>query len=287
MGRRKPNAWGVIHAPHIRRSINDHETANVTTDPVNATVRIAANTGTLFWASRDVVAATLDASQQLPDVFSGVVPARQGVMLLGRSLPDIEVPVPGVTPSPMIGVDAIVWGVTGSGLVVSLYARAEHLPDGLTVGKDRVASLGGASIHCVVVEGEVIINSEDLDSLGRPAIQHVSRWLCAAWSMMREPHVIQAHNLDTATGGVAQSSTDPAQQVRVLDIRPPTHKPGAEIDPSTGRQYHHRWVVRGHWRNQRVGAKGGQRRLTWIPSHIKGPKGAPLKTTETVWTWRT
>ena len=38
----------------------------------------------------------------------------------------------------------------------------------------------------------------------------------------------------------------------------------------------HRWVVRGHWRNQPWGPGRELRRPVYILPHIKGPDGAPL-----------
>ena len=43
----------------------------------------------------------------------------------------------------------------------------------------------------------------------------------------------------------------------------------------SGRVYRHRWISRGHWRDQPYPAKGTVERI-WIPYSIKGPDGAPL-----------
>lgn len=42
------------------------------------------------------------------------------------------------------------------------------------------------------------------------------------------------------------------------------------------REYHHQWIVSGHWRNARVGEGRTGRRIVWVTEHIKGPEGAPL-----------
>lgn len=41
-------------------------------------------------------------------------------------------------------------------------------------------------------------------------------------------------------------------------------------------EYHHRWIVSGHFRNQTYGPNNSLRRRQWIPPYIKGPAGAPL-----------
>lgn len=42
-----------------------------------------------------------------------------------------------------------------------------------------------------------------------------------------------------------------------------------------GRQARHRWVVRGHWRNQYYPSRQGHRPI-WIDAHLRGPDGAPI-----------
>lgn len=49
------------------------------------------------------------------------------------------------------------------------------------------------------------------------------------------------------------------------------------------RSFSSRWVVRGHWRNQRVGVGREEVRRTFVAPYVKGPDGAPLK--EHVYKW--
>lgn len=49
-------------------------------------------------------------------------------------------------------------------------------------------------------------------------------------------------------------------------------------------EWRHRWIVRGHWRNQWLPSRGVHR-PTWISPHIKGPDEMPLKVTEKVNVW--
>lgn len=60
--------------------------------------------------------------------------------------------------------------------------------------------------------------------------------------------------------------------VRVIELRRP------KGNGSTGdgdREYHHTWIVRGHWRNH-WHPKREVHRPVWIAPHVKGPEGAPL-----------
>ena len=44
----------------------------------------------------------------------------------------------------------------------------------------------------------------------------------------------------------------------------------------------HRWQVRGHYRNQVCGRGGRDRRRIWVPEHVSGPPGKPVRQTDTV-----
>lgn len=61
--------------------------------------------------------------------------------------------------------------------------------------------------------------------------------------------------------------------VRVIELRRSKAATGAPGE--SGREYHHRWITRGHWRQQ-WHPKRQVHRPVWIAPHIKGPEGAPL-----------
>jgi hypothetical protein len=75
----------------------------------------------------------------------------------------------------------------------------------------------------------------------------------------------------------------PVDTVRVITLRTIS---GHNGDGSVDREWLHRWIVRGHWRQQPCGPGGKDRRPTWIPPHMKGPEGAPLLGGEKVHAWR-
>lgn len=60
--------------------------------------------------------------------------------------------------------------------------------------------------------------------------------------------------------------------VRVIELRRPKNTGGTG---DSNREYHHRWITRGHWR-QHWYPKREVHRPVWIAPHIKGPEGAPL-----------
>lgn len=68
--------------------------------------------------------------------------------------------------------------------------------------------------------------------------------------------------------------------VRVITLRRPASSGSGESD----REYHHQWIVRGHWRQQWYPTRQVHRPV-WIAPHIKGPEGAPLLGGEKVYAW--
>ena len=76
-----------------------------------------------------------------------------------------------------------------------------------------------------------------------------------------------------------------AASVRVVRLREVKENTTHEHDGEDRREWSHRWIVQGHWRNARVGAGRTQRRLVWVSPHVKGPADKPLATPTVVKAW--
>jgi hypothetical protein len=66
--------------------------------------------------------------------------------------------------------------------------------------------------------------------------------------------------------------------VRYIDLRHARTEPSDSADADSGkgtREYRHRWIVRGHWRNQYYPSRGDHRPI-WIDPHLAGPEDKPL-----------
>lgn len=66
--------------------------------------------------------------------------------------------------------------------------------------------------------------------------------------------------------------------VRYIDLRRARTVPSDRPDDEVGtgaREYRHRWIVRGHWRNQYYPSRGDHRPI-WIDPHFAGPDDKPL-----------
>lgn len=71
------------------------------------------------------------------------------------------------------------------------------------------------------------------------------------------------------------SSTNPSPDT--------TDSDGGKQGVGRSKVFHVRWVVRGHWRQQAVGPNHSEHKPVFIAPHVRGPQGAPLKTTVYQW----
>jgi hypothetical protein len=126
-------------------------------------------------------------------------------------------------------------------------------------------------------------------ALGEP-LDVISSWdwtraFVSACLLMGQPTIATSrmHQLDRLErANLRRRRLDP-QPVRIVRLRRAVN-PDASEDASA-REYHHRWLVRGHWRQQAYGPGRVERKPIWIAPHIKGPEGAPLLTGEKVYAW--
>ena len=77
----------------------------------------------------------------------------------------------------------------------------------------------------------------------------------------------------------------PQSDITVVTLRRAYRKEGDghSVSHSANREWHHRWIVRGHWRWARVGPGRQETRRVWVSGHVKGPEGAPLRITTKVY----
>lgn len=73
------------------------------------------------------------------------------------------------------------------------------------------------------------------------------------------------------------------KQVTVVQLR--RHKNIDRLEGETLVEWAHRWLVRGHWRNQPYKADDGTTvyRRIWIAPYVKGPEDKPFKQSEKVY----
>ena len=98
--------------------------------------------------------------------------------------------------------------------------------------------------------------------------------LLTTWLLMKQPLAEDAEVQPdrAARRRLRRAGHEPAP-VRVIELRRP--KTSGHANSESNREYHHRWITRGHWRQQ-WHPKRQLHRPVWIAPHIKGPEGAPL-----------
>ena len=131
-----------------------------------------------------------------------------------------------------------------------------------------------------VLDGEIVsyrdVVADDSSTL---------RWvgvLKATWLLMQQSvaTVTSVQPDRAARKRIRRSGSEPSL-VRVIELRRPAHSGSGD----GSREFHHQWIVRGHWRQQWYPARQVHRPV-WIAPHIKGPEGAPLLGGEKVYAWK-
>ena len=238
----------------------------------------------LYWVSAEMTELALDAATDLPEwIPFAEAPAPTGLVLYERDLPDR---------SPLLAAQEA-W-VDGS----PEQRRAQTMA---MCGMMWACVAGGLTVWPVMREPRATPPTIITGALAttvpstKPIIDYPDRWsgpmalLGATWVLMGQDKVASSTPRDVDTGRDAAIRARRGQgpaRVQVIDLRPMRYVPTQESDPDTGRTYTHRWVVRGHWRQQPVGEGRAQRRPTWVHSYLKGPEGAPLLTGDRVYVWR-
>lgn len=299
MSRRRRDDWSPYGMPGIRRSYlrgvekladpdlwAGHPIAPVMTD-MSATQARAARIADLYWATQDMARIALDASTDLPEIhLADVLPSRHGMMLFSEPLPPIPYNPIGIMPPDAdqvmgqpVDTDGMLWRFEYNTVIVNALARAQRATDTMPV-------LGPLTDGATVVLPPERTRVVDLDQRQQ---RSVGAFLHSVMTLMTMPTVATMRDVEANTGSAqSRAAGDPIREgdVRLVDLRPMRYVRWEGEAQQRDRTYRHRWIVRGHWRQQAVGPKRGQRRTTWVPSYIKGPEGAPLMERETVMVWR-
>ncbi len=176
-------------------------------------------------------------------------------------------------------------------------------------GETRVAAIlwqdvGRESVKIsVFTDNPVGIREMHADSFGLPVVSLAPpvvrendgsfQWLCdllyAVWALSAEPHICEAKPAKPDMAHPLPPRFDPEiRKVKMLVLRENLHRPGgsADDDERVRREYSHRFIVRGFWRDQAYGPNHSLRRRQWIPPFVKGPADKPLICKETVRIWK-
>lgn len=174
---------------------------------------------------------------------------------------------------------AIGWYAVGHSLIVTTYCHRDMVPIRFRDPRQIPAVFPFGSWQSAYAKSDgAPIPVNELMPSGRTLLASAK----TAWLLMRQPlateTLVQPDR--AAKRRAAREGHREPPPVRVIALRRP---PGSGHGHSD-REYHHTWIVRGHWRNQWYPSREVHR-PTWIAPHVKGPEGLPLLGGEKVYAW--
>lgn len=228
--------------------------------------------GELFYISTEMCDLIRSAAPALPEfVLSGDdPPTRSGLAYFATPVEDVD--DDGLT----VRVVAMAWIRIMNAVRIWTFVERDTLPIEWTGDERRtlfdlappIFPLG--SWQSRESDGKLLPHREGIDA-GRNYFASIK----TLWLLMRQPLTEEtAERPDRPTRRRLQREGRPVPPIRVIGLRrPPSSGNGAG---ESGREWHHRWIVRGHWRQAACGAGRTERRPVWIAPHVKGPEDAPL-----------
>lgn len=132
------------------------------------------------------------------------------------------------------------------------------------------------------VEGDHATRADEVAHLTEGAVEHpMVRSLRAFFGLHRARATSVTHEaLSRPMRRRLERAGLPSDPVRVIDLRNPGDGSGRTVEAR--RDWSHRWLVSGHWRNQWYPSEGVHRPI-WIDAFVKGPSDAPLLVRPTVY----
>jgi hypothetical protein len=242
---------------------------------------------TLFYIAADMVELVDVAASSIPDfeLAPEDLPADAGVMIFQRPISLISIG------DAQLGITAVCWGPTPAHdnvLFGTTYLdRAEAAPVFDSVAPNRqmarnepqlVYAHGGEFTWPFGNNESTALESANFKATLLPRLR--TAWLLMQQSLVNSSEVQLTR---PARRRLQRAGHEPAD-VRLVELRR-TSTPAHTDDSTTDREYHHRWIVRGHWRQQWHPSRQVHR-PTWIAPHIKGPDQAPLIGGEKVNVWK-
>lgn len=221
----------------------------------------------LFFATTEMCELATTAARSLPEFVLDVddPPSRSGLLWFETAVEDVD---SDDAQRPFYCV-ALGWMVRAGRLWVTTYTDRDTFPwitQQKLAGWPPVIPMGrwpapiDGDGHAAVYEGDS----------GRVMLATLK----TVWLLMRQPlaHISDA-DYDRATRRRIEKQGKTPPPIRVIALRRP---PGAPAGEGGSREWHHRWIVRGHWRMQPYGPGRERVRPTWISPHVKGPADAPM-----------
>jgi hypothetical protein len=248
----------------------------------------------LYWVAPDMTALAVAAGGRLDGArwATGDRPSGCGLLVFDGGAGAIH--QQGVD----IPVDAVSWGPLDGECGLTLWLTRHRFVDqavggalarqGWRVEEGAIPPLLPLRAATLPVDGMVPLDALPDVFCQSPAVIAA---VAAAWLLMFQPLLSDRTRVraERSVRSAYGRRGEVAPEVTVVDLRrryvPDLRDPDAET-ATPGRIYRNRWIVSGHWRDQAVGPKRGERRRIWVAQYVKGPDGAPLLAAERVNVWR-
>lgn len=239
----------------------------------------------LYWVTADMAALSMSAGGSLAATRWATAdrPSGCGLIVWDGGLGSLDYN------GTLLPVDACTWGPSPDGCMIWLWITRTRVGEaaggkGIELDHEKIPPLVPMIAFALPVTTEPVPMVDLPADAPRPGVAA----LAAAWLLMQQPNLVERtierpdKSVRRAYGRAGRENPE----VTVIDLRRQYVPQDRDPEDTSQRRYQHRWVVSGHWRDQPYGPERSLRRQTWIPSHVKGPEGAPLLVTERVNVWR-
>lgn len=198
-------------------------------------------------ATREMTRVAVDAARDVPSASLAEVwpqwgESGSGILAFDGGLPSLN----------GVSAEVLIWVTDGEWGYVGVLARA--------TGVEALRSTGWAWIPVASAQapmGEPV----DYDALTSDWGPKIFSLAIASWVLMATPTVASVREVQAPGPKLGHGRRDLPRPVKVVDLR----RLERVAEPSgsgseSGREYHHQWVVRGHWRHVPHGPGKTQRR---------------------------
>jgi len=279
--------WGSEPAQRYQRSFVSDKPGFLGLDPhaLQGQLRAAET----FLVTDEMSAVVRHAALTLPtfSVEHDIMPAELGFMVLNDRPGDHGDALGDTPPAQAIAWRAAVDDDGRAGFAATLYfsrediadfARAREPDDRLAIFVETDAVMRWPLIPAVFAFLPWGVDPP-MPSLYVPdaATEFALRMLVAAWLLMSQPIAQREHPQIYRPAAKRAARAGLLSDLTVVMLRQPKTAPS---DEPAGREYHRRWIVRGHWR--RIPLPEQPSRVTWVHGYVKGPADAPLVMTDRV-----
>lgn len=227
-------------------------------------------TAQLWWVSHDMVQLVTDT------VLFGTFPEVEYPAVTGLMFFDGGLPL-NLSDGTLSGnIVALYWSCGRDGQLATI-----PFTDGDDVLEQSGAKAAGLPMTCPVIY---------VDETNQPGLAEAfAKIVKATWALSSQPRICQTK--PAQPGGrypMPPRFDSEIRKVKMLILRENLHRPGEsdKDDERVRREYSHRFIVRGFWREQAYGPNHTLRRRQWIPPFVKGPADKPLICKETVRVWK-